>query len=64
MEEAGQRPDKSESVAGDSECGEAGEGRAVQWRPSSDWIREWKSRLPLQTIMRMLQVLTSPRLSS
>ena len=55
-EEVGQWPAKSEAEAGDSECGEAGEAR---WRPSSDWIKEWKSRLPLQTIMRMLQVLTS-----
>ena len=30
--------------------------QSEQWRPSSDWIRGWKSRLPLQTIMRMLQV--------
>ena len=48
-EEVGQRQVKCESVSGDSE----GDG---QWRPSSDWIREWKSRLPFQTIMRMLQV--------
>ena len=57
-EEEGQRSVKAESVSGDSVCSEA------LWRPSSDWIREWKSRLPLQTIMRMLQVLTSPSLSS
>ena len=45
-EEVSQRRAKSEP---EDEC----DG---QWRPSSDWIREWKSRLPLQTIMRMLQV--------
>ena len=55
-EEVGQWPAKVETEAGDSECGEAGEAK---WRPSSDWIKEWKSRLPLQTIMRMLQVLTT-----
>ena len=28
-----------------------------EWVPSSDWVSSWKSKLPLQTIMRMLQVL-------
>ncbi|KAG5310024.1 HID1 protein, partial [Acromyrmex insinuator] len=28
-----------------------------QWVPSSDWVYQWKSKLPLQTIMRLLQVL-------
>lgn len=27
------------------------------WRPTSEWIINWKSKLPLQTIMRLLQVL-------
>ncbi|KAH7646049.1 hid-1-like protein [Dermatophagoides farinae] len=27
------------------------------WHPSTDWIISWKQKLPLQTIMRMLQVL-------
>ena len=27
-----------------------------QWRPTTVWLKEWKSQLPLQTIMRMLQV--------
>ena len=31
-------------------------GPGEQWRPTSEWIKEWKSRLPLQTLMRMLQV--------
>ena len=31
-------------------------GSGEQWRPTSEWIKEWKSRLPLQTLMRMLQV--------
>ena len=26
------------------------------WKPTSEWLRNWKSQLPLQTIMRMLQV--------
>jgi len=28
-----------------------------QWRPTTVWLKDWKSQLPLQTIMRMLQVL-------
>lgn len=27
------------------------------WRPNGDWVSSWKSKLPLQTIMRLLQVL-------
>ncbi|XP_059489413.1 protein HID1-like [Neocloeon triangulifer] len=28
-----------------------------QWIPTSDWVQSWKGKLPLQTIMRLLQVL-------
>ncbi|XP_033117901.1 protein HID1-like isoform X1 [Anneissia japonica] len=27
------------------------------WKPSTDWVQTWKQKLPLQTIMRLLQVL-------
>ncbi len=27
------------------------------WLPTQDWVAGWKSKLPLQTIMRLLQVL-------
>ncbi|XP_011494893.1 PREDICTED: protein HID1 isoform X2 [Ceratosolen solmsi marchali] len=27
------------------------------WIPSAEWVYQWKSKLPLQTIMRLLQVL-------
>jgi hypothetical protein len=27
------------------------------WSPTSEWVTSWKSKLPLQTIMRLLQVL-------
>uniref|UniRef100_A0AAZ3RJI4 Uncharacterized protein n=1 Tax=Oncorhynchus tshawytscha TaxID=74940 RepID=A0AAZ3RJI4_ONCTS len=30
---------------------------AVYWNPTPDWVLSWKSKLPLQTIMRLLQVL-------
>ncbi|KAL1494941.1 hypothetical protein ABEB36_010442 [Hypothenemus hampei] len=28
-----------------------------QWMPTGEWVHSWKSKLPLQTIMRLLQVL-------
>ncbi|KAG6454873.1 hypothetical protein O3G_MSEX008910 [Manduca sexta] len=28
-----------------------------EWRPSAEWVASWRSKLPLQTIMRLLQVL-------
>lgn len=33
------------------------EGTIGQWVPTSEWVHSWKSKLPLQTIMRLLQVL-------
>lgn len=30
---------------------------SVSWHPSSEWVLSWQKKLPLQTIMRMLQVL-------
>lgn len=27
------------------------------WMASTDWVESWKSKLPLQTVMRLLQVL-------
>ena len=36
--------------------GPSQEGQGQRWVASPDWVREWKSQLPLQTIMRMLQV--------
>lgn len=30
---------------------------ANQWTPSVEWVCQWKNKLPLQTIMRLLQVL-------
>uniref|UniRef100_T1K251 HID1 domain-containing protein n=1 Tax=Tetranychus urticae TaxID=32264 RepID=T1K251_TETUR len=27
------------------------------WQPTSEWVLSWKQKLPLQTVMRMLQVL-------
>nr|XP_032517264.1 protein HID1 [Danaus plexippus plexippus] len=39
----------------ESEAG-AGEGDG-EWRPTGEWVSSWRTRLPLQTIMRLLQVL-------
>ncbi|CAH0715264.1 unnamed protein product, partial [Brenthis ino] len=36
---------------------EGGEEGAEAWRPSGEWVASWRARLPLQTIMRLLQVL-------
>ncbi|XP_056634691.1 protein HID1 [Diorhabda sublineata] len=33
------------------------ENQNGQWVPTSEWVHSWKSKLPLQTIMRLLQVL-------
>eukprot|EP00057_Strongylocentrotus_purpuratus_P005045 XP_003730076.1 PREDICTED: protein HID1 [Strongylocentrotus purpuratus] len=30
---------------------------AGEWRPTPEWVQSWKQKLPLQTIMRLLQVL-------
>ena len=29
-----------------------------KWVPTAEWINSWKNKMPLQTIMRMLQVIT------
>ncbi|KAJ9578600.1 hypothetical protein L9F63_005177 [Diploptera punctata] len=34
-----------------------GMGVGGQWVPTSEWVNSWKTKLPLQTIMRLLQVL-------
>lgn len=33
------------------------ESSSDQWVPTTEWVESWKSKLPLQTIMRLLQVL-------
>lgn len=33
------------------------ESQSGQWVPTGEWVHSWKSKLPLQTIMRLLQVL-------
>jgi len=31
--------------------------KEVDWSPTSEWVDDWKKKLPLQTIMRVLQIL-------
>lgn len=38
-------------------AGTHGSGQAKIWQPSPEWVQSWRSKLPLQTIMRLLQVL-------
>ncbi|XP_060883855.1 protein HID1b isoform X2 [Labrus mixtus] len=45
----------SESEAGRSRLSSVSSSAA--WSPNPDWVMSWKSKLPLQTIMRLLQVL-------
>lgn len=30
---------------------------SATWQPSPEWVQSWQKKLPLQTIMRLLQVL-------
>nr|CAD7411654.1 unnamed protein product [Timema poppensis] len=41
----------------DTSLGKQSVPGAGHWVPTSDWVHSWKSKLPLQTIMRLLQVL-------
>ncbi|XP_037094303.1 protein HID1-like [Pollicipes pollicipes] len=38
-------------------AGAAARPPAERWTPSGQWVNSWKNKLPLQTIMRLLQVL-------
>lgn len=33
-----------------------GNATTTEWVPTSDWVQSWRAKLPLQTIMRLLQV--------
>ncbi|EFA08688.1 protein HID1 [Tribolium castaneum] len=35
----------------------SGDKNPAHWTPTGEWVHSWKSKLPLQTIMRLLQVL-------
>ncbi|XP_052753465.1 protein HID1 [Galleria mellonella] len=37
--------------------GGGGGGESGEWRPTGEWVASWRAKLPLQTIMRLLQVL-------
>ncbi|KAJ0176400.1 hypothetical protein K1T71_007579 [Dendrolimus kikuchii] len=42
------------TVSSDGKSREAPPG---EWRPTGEWVSSWRGKLPLQTIMRLLQVL-------
>ena len=48
--EASVSPSKKENLTDN-------ESQSESWVPTQDWVKSWKSKLPLQTIMRLLQVL-------
>ncbi|KAI1731955.1 high-temperature-induced dauer-formation protein [Ditylenchus destructor] len=37
--------------------GEADKEKEEEWAPTPEWVESWKKKLPLQTIMRVLQIL-------
>lgn len=39
--------------------GEADKEKEEEWAPTPEWVETWKKKLPLQTIMRVLQVIIS-----
>ena len=48
--------DKNDSISSSSSISNT-VSTHTDWQPSADWIQNWKHKLPLQTIMRLLQVL-------
>jgi hypothetical protein len=53
---AGGGPEEAAEVLQQAKQEEAKDS-AEGWSPTADWVAGWKARLPLQTVMRMLQVL-------
>ncbi|XP_051523219.1 protein HID1-like isoform X2 [Myxocyprinus asiaticus] len=45
------------SLNGDCDARRKSVSSLSDWSPSPDWVLSWKSKLPLQTILRLLQVL-------
>ncbi|CAH8542092.1 unnamed protein product [Schistosoma turkestanicum] len=49
---------KSDSVNNDNDKLQNLDGViSPTWQPTAEWVRSWKSKMPFQTIMRLLQVL-------
>ncbi|RXN08927.1 HID1-like protein [Labeo rohita] len=49
--------DDKESEKEDSDGCQKRVSSSSDWAPTPEWVQSWKSKLPLQTIMRLLQVL-------
>ena len=47
----------AESAAARSQSPVLPKSPTEPWVPTQEWVTSWKSKLPLQTIMRLLQVL-------
>ncbi|XP_006823997.1 protein HID1-like [Saccoglossus kowalevskii] len=50
-------PTTSIPLGGHGMLRRAGSTASDTWKATSDWVQSWKQKLPLQTIMRLLQVL-------
>jgi hypothetical protein len=48
---------KKETLKSPSKVENSADTNYDAWVPTQDWVKSWKSKLPLQTIMRLLQVL-------
>uniref|UniRef100_A0A8C1QKS7 HID1 domain containing b n=1 Tax=Cyprinus carpio TaxID=7962 RepID=A0A8C1QKS7_CYPCA len=49
--------DEEKCETGDCDGSQKRLSSSSDWAPTPDWVLSWKSKLPLQTIMRLLQVL-------
>ncbi|KTF83462.1 hypothetical protein cypCar_00041469, partial [Cyprinus carpio] len=49
--------DEEKCETGDCDGSQKRVSSSSDWAPTPDWVLSWKSKLPLQTIMRLLQVL-------
>ncbi|KAL1132342.1 hypothetical protein AAG570_010298 [Ranatra chinensis] len=52
-----QHPKETPSQSNTPKSPSQNSNSAGRWVPTSDWVNSWKGKLPLQTIMRLLQVL-------
>ena len=52
----------SENVEGNEQKDDSS-STADKWVPTQEWISSWKNKMPLQTVMRMLQVIRSIHLA-
>ncbi|CBZ54563.1 conserved hypothetical protein [Neospora caninum Liverpool] len=61
-ERNGEKPEGEDAGGRDEGAGEAREDESLageddRWEPTEEWLEEWKQKLPLQTILRLIQCL-------